>query len=77
MPLKSANEPGIDRGDYIEFVMLDGTRPVACRVSEEAIDDIEGGRNLQTNARAAVSDSRPERRPSWLNRRRCSMSSNR
>ena len=44
MSLKSADEPGLDHGDYIEFVMLDGTKRVPCRVSQEAIDDIEGGK---------------------------------
>lgn len=44
MSMKSADEPGLDHGDYIEFVMLDGTKRVPCRVSQEAIDDIEGGK---------------------------------
>ena len=33
MSLKSAEEPGLDHGDYIEFVMVDGTKWVPCRVS--------------------------------------------
>jgi len=44
MSMKSADEPELDLGDYIEFVMLDGTKRVPCRVSQEAIDDIEGGK---------------------------------
>jgi hypothetical protein len=45
MSMKSADEPSeLDLGDYIEFVMLDGTKRVPCRVSQEAIDDIEGGK---------------------------------
>jgi len=28
MSMKSADEPGLDHGDYIEFVMLDGTKRV-------------------------------------------------
>ena len=44
MSLKSADEQGVDHGDYIEFVMLDGTKRVPCRVSQEAINDIEGGK---------------------------------
>ena len=44
MSLKSAEEPGLDHGEYIEFVMVDGTKWVPCRVSQEAIDDIEGGK---------------------------------
>jgi hypothetical protein len=44
MSMKSADEPGLDHGDYIEFVMLDGTKRMPCPVSQEAIDNIEGGK---------------------------------
>ncbi len=42
--LTTLNEPGLELAGGIRFIMMDGLACVACWVSREALDDIEGGK---------------------------------
>jgi hypothetical protein len=47
MTLTTLNEPGVELGGGIRWIMMDGIHRVACWVTREALDDIEGGNASQ------------------------------
>jgi hypothetical protein len=47
MMLATLNEPGRELAGGIQFMMMDGLARVACWVSREALDDVEGGNSSQ------------------------------
>jgi Protein of unknown function (DUF1488) len=47
MMLATLNEPGRELAGGVQFVMMDGLARVACWVSREALDGVEGGNPSQ------------------------------
>src|SRR5947209_17679428 len=60
MTLTTLNEPGIELGGGIQWVMVDGVHRVACWVSQEALDDIEEGDPSQQERLSRFERYRPK-----------------
>ncbi len=52
MTLTTRNEPGVELGGGVQWTMMDGLHRVACRITREALDEIEHG-NASEQERAA------------------------
>lgn len=59
MTLTTLNEPGVELGGGIQWIMADGTHRVSCWVSGEALDDIEEAHPSQQERSVRFERHRP------------------